>query len=51
MYIFMTYDHRQRFLKLSGVVIRWPTKAPAYAVDVTGGGGGGGGGVGGKASK
>ena len=30
------------FLKLSVVVIRWPTKAPEYAVDVAGEGGGGG---------
>ena len=30
------------FFNLVNVVIRWPTKAPAYAVDVAGGGGGGG---------
>ena len=29
------------FLNLVGVVIRWPTKAPAYAVDVAWAGGGG----------
>ena len=27
------------FFNLVDVVIRWPTKAPAYAVDVAGGGG------------